>query len=301
MTEDSGDEVVPTELIDYSSGVAPRSLSYAGRFSYGSVTVSRCVLGPTGGVKLGSTQLTVALHDGPPLDMEWRLPGSERLERRPIVRGDVHIHPPDELAFKRWRGTGRVLAIALARNFVEDAVREAFESDSLELRTTIGAQDPIISGMAPAWTQELTETGAGGRLYAESLGVALTIHLFRTYANRSVPLRPITGGLGPARLRRVLDYIEAHFTEDLTLATLAHTAGLSAHHFGEAFRESAGKPPYRFLIERRIHHGKELLLEGRKSIAEIAIAVGFATHSHFTLNFRKISGTTPSRFRLDRR
>ncbi len=54
-----------------------------------------------------------------------------------------------------------------------------------------------------------------------------------------------------------------------------------------------------YLIERLIERAKELLLAGQQPIAEIALEVGFATHSHSTFNFRKVTGTTPSRFRLD--
>lgn len=64
--------------------------------------------------------------------------------------------------------------------------------------------------------------------------------------------------------------------------------------------QSIGMRPYHYLIQRRIHRAKELLLGGRKPIAEIAVEVGFATHSHFTFNFRKVTGTTPSRFRHER-
>ena len=77
-------------------------------------------------------------------------------------------------------------------------------------------------------------------------------------------------------------------------------ANLSTHHFGEAFKASTGTSPYRYLIERRIHRAKELLLGADRSIAEVALTVGFASHSHFTDNFRKLTGITPSRFRMDR-
>jgi AraC family transcriptional regulator len=95
--------------------------------------------------------------------------------------------------------------------------------------------------------------------------------------------------------------MEAHLAEDISLRDLATLAGLSTHHFGEAFKTSTSTSPHRYLIERRIRRGKELLLGADRSIAEVALAVGFASHSHFTDNFRKLTGTTPSRFRIDRR
>ena len=155
--------------------------------------------------------------------------------------------------------------------------------------------------MAVAWRQELAERGGSGRLYIEGLGSALVVHIFRAYGEGLSRSPPVTGGLGALRLRRVTDYIEAHLAEDISLRDLAVVAGLSTHHFGEAFKASTGTSPHRYLIERRILRAKELLLGTEQSIVEIALAVGFASHSHFTDNFRKLTGATPSRFRIDRR
>lgn len=155
--------------------------------------------------------------------------------------------------------------------------------------------------MAAGWRRELAERGAGGRLYTEGLGSALAVHLFRVYGDGLMRAQPVIGGLGALRLRRVVDYMEAHLAEDISLRDLATLAGLSTHHFGEAFKASTGTSPHRYLIERRILRAKERLLGADRSIAEIAVSVGFANHSHFTDNFRKLTGTTPSRFRIDRR
>ena len=184
--------------------------------------------------------------------------------------------------------------------FIKQIVGEAFDGKELELRTQIGIRDPVIEGMAAAWRRELAERGAGGRLYTEGLGSALAVHVFRAYGDGLSRSPPVIGGLGALRLRRVVDYIEAHLADDISLSDLAGLAGLSTHHFGEAFKASTGTSPHRYLIERRILRAKELLLGAEQSIAEIAISVGFASHSHFTDNFRKLTGTTPSRFRIDR-
>lgn len=61
-----------------------------------------------------------------------------------------------------------------------------------------------------------------------------------------------------------------------------------------------GVPPHRYIGEQRIHRAKELLLDGSRSITDVALDLGFASHSHFTDAFRKITGVTPSRYRKDR-
>ena len=107
------------------------------------------------------------------------------------------------------------------------------------------------------------------------------------------------GGLGASCQRRVLDYIEAHLTEEIDLDQLAQKAGHSPNHFSKAFKISLGVPPWRYVTERRIHRAKELLLNGSSSITEIAHDLGFSSHSHFTDVFRKATGKPPSHFRRD--
>jgi len=288
------------ELIDFGSETPPARLSYTERIVHGGVGVSRVTLQPNAGVMLGASQFTVAIHEGTPFEMEWRLPEKRQTERRRIVSGDLHINPADQPLFQRWTTSPRILVIALEQTFIEQVVHDAFDGNEPALQTVIGIRDPVIEGMAAAWRRELAERGAGGRLYTEGLGSALAVHLFRAYGDglRRAPLA--IGGLGALRLRRVADYIEARLAEDVSLSDLAAVAGLSTHHFGEAFKTSTGRSPHRYLIERRIRRGKELLLGADRSIAEVALAIGFASHSHFTDNFRKLTGTTPSRFRIDR-
>ncbi|WP_234729614.1 helix-turn-helix domain-containing protein [Acidocella facilis] len=108
----------------------------------------------------------------------------------------------------------------------------------------------------------------------------------------------VVGGMRGVRLRRAVDYIESHLGEDVRLPALAAVVGFSVHHFSEVFKAETGSAPHHFLIWRRIHRAKELLLGTDMPIAEIALEVGFSGQSHLTLNFRKLTGTTPLRFRV---
>ncbi len=108
------------------------------------------------------------------------------------------------------------------------------------------------------------------------------------------------GGLPESRLRRVLAYISSHLDEEIRLRTLAAIADLSVYHFAKAFRESAGLPPYRFVLEARIRRAEELLRETEQPILQIALATGFSDPSQFARQFRRLVGTAPSDFRRGR-
>jgi AraC family transcriptional regulator len=106
-----------------------------------------------------------------------------------------------------------------------------------------------------------------------------------------------TGGLSPLQLRRARDFIATQCARDIRLDDLAGLTGLSAKHFARAFRQSTGAPPHQYLIAQRIASAKQRLLDGKESLAEIALACGFSDQSHFTAAFRKAVGVPPGLWR----
>jgi AraC family transcriptional regulator len=115
------------------------------------------------------------------------------------------------------------------------------------------------------------------------------------------PTTRTSGGLSGWQLRRVTDFMTEHVAEDLALDELAAQVNFSAKHFARAFRQSTGVPPHRWMIERRVDRARALLVEGDLSLAEIALACGFADQSHFTAAFRRGTGLTPGAYRREAR
>src|SRR6516165_2229121 len=105
------------------------------------------------------------------------------------------------------------------------------------------------------------------------------------------------GGLASWQKRAVIGYIEELLDERVSLITLARLARLSQHHFCRAFKQSFGTPPQGYLLQRRIERAKVLLSDRANSITDVALTLGYAFNSSFTLAFRKITGQTPSEFR----
>lgn len=99
------------------------------------------------------------------------------------------------------------------------------------------------------------------------------------------------------KLARVKDYVEARLDADITLADMARVAGLSPFHFSRVFKLATGETPYQFLSTRRLMQARKLLHEGRMPLAELALACGFASQSHFTAAFTKAMGLSPGRYR----
>jgi len=168
---------------------------------------------------------------------------------------------------------------------------------TIELTPQWNRADSHVTSMVLALRADLEDGSPAGRLYGESLGTALAVYLARRYGAPPMQTRPMRGGLPTYRLRRVLDYIAAHPDQDLSLADLARTAGMSAHHFAVLFRQRMGTSPHRYVVEQRLEHAKRLLRAHARSILEVALLSGFESHSHFGRVFRRVVGMTPSEYR----
>ncbi len=291
----------PTELVDFSMGSnASQHVKITDHIKCGPVSIGRFVLIPSSGAVLGPAQYLVLVQEGESFELEWRLPKDTQSISKRMEPGHIHIHPSDVLVYKRWPTSSRMLFMAIDRIFVKQTLEEVFMGSPMDIGVKFGVRDSVIEGMSAAWREELMEKGAGGRIHAEALATSLIVHLFRIYGEGTSEIRIATGGMNGGRLRRVLDYIESHLNEDIGLGVLAAIAGYSGQHFSEVFKAETGLAPHHFLIDRRIHRAKELLLSSDMSIAHIAVEVGFSGQSHFTEQFRKSTGTTPGRFRQDR-
>jgi AraC family transcriptional regulator len=217
----------------------------------------------------------------------------------PWHRGDVVIYVAGQPS--GWRAEGAVdnLHMDLEPRFLRHVALEACDMnpDQVELRDIFSARDPVIKSLGLALHTELTTDGLGGRLYAESLGNILALHLLRNYCVRRPHLRRYQGGLPKPKLRRALEYIDVHLAEPVALADLAGLVQMSAHHFRHLFKQSTGLAPHQYLIHRRIERAKALLTRPDLSIGEIALHIGFRTQSHFTWHFHRLTGLTATAYR----
>jgi AraC family transcriptional regulator len=149
----------------------------------------------------------------------------------------------------------------------------------VKLKAQIGSADP------------------GDRLYAEALGGLLAHELLRLQGASPASSPADRGGLARWQQKRVMDFMEEHLAEDVSLDVLADLVRLSPYHFLRSFKRSFGEPPHRYWTGRRIERAKTLLASPRTPITEIALDVGFRGTSAFSATFRRITGQTPADYR----
>lgn len=99
------------------------------------------------------------------------------------------------------------------------------------------------------------------------------------------------------REKKILNFLDDHFSEILTLDTLATSLNLSKEQFSRFFRQSFRQSPMQYLTQFRLQKACHLLINSDWSVEEIAQATGFDNGNYFSRVFKKHLLTTPSEFR----
>ncbi len=144
------------------------------------------------------------------------------------------------------------------------------------------------------------------RMLGEHLASAICIWLLQRWSNIGdrLPTDATTHDRSSAvrdpRLRRAIDYLEEHLSDDVSLAELATRTGISSSHLSSLFRAATGQPPHSWLMRRRMQRACELLAASSVSVTEVAHACGYCSSQHLATVFRQYLGTTPTQYRQDR-
>jgi AraC family transcriptional regulator len=162
-----------------------------------------------------------------------------------------------------------------------------------------GITDELIRQAGLAVLSEMTHETTTGRMLAETASLMLAARLCHGYSDSGLLRRRFDTrhGLDSARLRRVLDYIEEHLGEDITLTGLAELAHVSVFHFTRMFTAAVGVPPRRYVSNRRLEHAKAMLSIGKFPLSEIAHRSCFSSQASFHRAFRRATGLSPGEYR----
>ena len=110
-------------------------------------------------------------------------------------------------------------------------------------------------------------------------------------------LSPLNAQLDIERLRSVCAFIESHIDEPINRDQAAAVAHLSPSAFSRFFKQHTGSTFQTFLNERRIGFACQLLIEGERSVTEVAMQCGFSNTTSFNRTFRKIKDLSPTEYR----
>ena len=100
-----------------------------------------------------------------------------------------------------------------------------------------------------------------------------------------------------AHLRRARDLLDREYARPLDVPAMARAALMSPSLFARRFREAYGDTPYGYLQTRRVERAMALLRNGRISVTDVCMAVGFTSLGSFSSTFTRLVGEPPSAYK----
>lgn len=272
------------------SRASPPSLEFGPRQAWGSLSALHLRAGPGrhGGDRTDDHRLILYLSSGVPADCSCEGLSARRIQ----VAGRFDLVPADAAGFWADERPCDMVSVRIAPAlFLQTADALAIRRDRWGLAPQLDAHEPLVEQIVRGLLAELYSPAPSGRLFVDSLGVALTTRLLQGYAHTRAP---VAQRLSRPQERRLTDYIESRLDEDLSLDSLAAVAGISVPHLTPLFRRTFGRTVHRYVMERRVERARELLSQGRDSITEVALDCGFAHASHLARWMRRLAGVRPS-------
>jgi AraC family transcriptional regulator len=240
-------------------------------------------------------QITVGLEPAH-VQASWSR-GSKAGGQREISGNMVSIIPPGEPHSTVWQRRAILIHVYLSKRLLQTIATELGDQFSPELRAVYLTRDLFIEELGRMLFREC-QGKIPHKLVADS-----AIHVLVAYLLRNNSVRPdagvlVPGSLGPARERRVREYIEQNLANDLSIHALAGVLGMNPQYFANAFKLTTGFTPHRYVTHRRIDRAQQLLAEPSVSLADIAYRCGFKSQGQFTTLFRQFTGKTPGKCRM---
>jgi AraC-like DNA-binding protein/mannose-6-phosphate isomerase-like protein (cupin superfamily) len=144
---------------------------------------------------------------------------------------------------------------------------------------------------------EYSSQGRGSKIICQYLLILLIIFILRITTAPENLTASDPNSLG----YQIKEYIDENYTCDISLNDIANHFYLSAYYISHIFKKEIGLSTINYLISRRINEAKKLLLTTNATIEEISSKVGYENCNYFSMLFKKITKTSPGRFRQENR
>lgn len=209
---------------------------------------------------------------------------------------EILIVPAGETNATAWTGDAEYSLFLLCPQFFKEVVHESINPDRVELIPQFVTHDPLILQIGLSLKSDIAAGYPTGKIFGESAATMLAARLLQQHSVRITKQPTDEDGLSSYTLRKVLEYIRSHLSEDLAIADLAKVAGMSSYYFLRLFKQSMYVTPRQYIIQQRIEQAKELLRSRKLSISDIALQCGFTSQSHLSNLFRQATETTPKAY-----
>lgn len=146
-----------------------------------------------------------------------------------------------------------------------------------------------IKPLLQALEKALNEKEFGADLLSRAVFLQLMIEINRTAARK----RYITASAGDSKIVSILQYLNLHLTELLSIDELASRFYISKYHMMRRFKEETGYTIHSYIAEKRLLLARQLLSTGQP-VTEVCYQAGYQDYSTFSRAYRKRFGASPS-------
>lgn len=206
---------------------------------------------------------------------------------RQVKPSTLIFRPAGEAHSEQFNSGGaHCLNIEIEQEWLQRApVESALVSDSADY------QSSLLTSLSLKLCHELRETDAASTLSIEGL----TLEIIAAASRGSVKQSKCQT---PKWLEQAREFIHAHFAESLTLAQIAELAAVHPVHLAREFRKHFHSSPANYITQLRIELACRELAKPDTQLAHVASATGFYDQSHFSKTFKRLTGMTPTRYRM---
>jgi AraC-like DNA-binding protein len=163
-----------------------------------------------------------------------------------------------------------------------------------ELQDLPARPDPGLLDLGCRLVDALGHGLSGDELYCEVLLEAMLTRIIIRHATVTFGRMPYREILTPAKLRKLVAFIDQNLSSPLRLGELAAAAALSQAHLARSFRNATGIPLHRYVLQRRLERARSLLSHADVRVQTVAAQCGFADAPHLSKAYRKAYGITPA-------
>lgn len=223
-----------------------------------------------------------------------------------LMAGDLFIIPPGKVHRYMCNGDIKLYNCMFTSDALNNAVgsrlssmpmvkfllntdHDGFIHAHLELQ-----ERTAISQLLEDMAQEYSQRAPGWDALMHSYVLSLIVHCSRIFQHHIGDMHEKRAYMG--YVTQALQYIDAHYQDDLTIRDIAGYVGVSNDYFSRQFKQVTGIAPVEYLRRYRFARAMELLADGM-SVTDVAHQVGFRNLCHFSREFKNQLGVTPSQYR----
>jgi len=171
-------------------------------------------------------------------------------------------------------------------------LRSVFSGEGGHVLRCNEVQRRRLFSLAEELEGELARDDFGKVLVSQGQLLHLLVEIGRSLqggsGSRPMPIVP-----NDERIRGLLEYIDGHLSEELTVEALAEQSYLSKFHLMRKFKGEVGVSLHEYISQRRLILARDLIARG-ESVTDVCFKVGYHSYSSFYRGYVKLFGVTPT-------